>query len=120
MTYLESDLDKIRKSNRKEIVNANGVSSQVMGSGIINVTGSLCLKDTILVPSLTTKLISVGRLVEYLNYMVLMYLNFCIFQDILMKEILGRGIKWNELYHLEDLNIGSTCLAGRSTQKDSI
>jgi hypothetical protein len=79
MTFLESDLDKIGKSNRKEIMNANGVSSQVLKSGIINVTGSLCLKDTLLVPSLTTKLISVGRLVEDLNYMVLMYLNLCIF-----------------------------------------
>jgi hypothetical protein len=49
MTYLESDLDMIGKSNRKEIMNANEVSSQVMRSRIVNVTGSLCLKDTILI-----------------------------------------------------------------------
>ena len=79
MTYLDSDLDKIEKSNRKEIVNANGVPSPVIGSGTVNMTQSLYLKDTLLVPSLTTKLISVGRLAEDLNCAVLMYPNFCIF-----------------------------------------
>ena len=78
------------------------------------------LKDTLLVPSLTTKLISVGRLAEDLNCVVLMYPNFCIFQDILTKEILGRSIKRNGLYHLEDLSTGSTCLVERSTQRNNI
>jgi hypothetical protein len=42
-----------------------------MGSEIVNVTGSLCLKDTLLVPLLTTKLISVDQLAENLNCVVL-------------------------------------------------
>lgn len=49
-----------------------------------------------------------------------MYPNLCIFQDILTKEILGRGIKREGLYHLEDLSIGTACLVQGSTQKNNI
>jgi histone deacetylase 1/2 len=36
-----------------------------------------------------------------------MYPNFCLFQDNLTKEIIGRGTKKGGLYHLEDMNNGS-------------
>jgi hypothetical protein len=42
---------------------------------------------------------------------VIMYPNCCIFQDILTKEVIWRGIKKGHLYHLEDLRIGETNLA---------
>jgi hypothetical protein len=78
-------------------VNANEVFSQIMGSKIINVTRSLYSKYTLHIPSLTTKLISVSQLVEDLNCVVLMYLNFYIFQNILTKEILGHDMILNRL-----------------------
>ena len=35
-----------------------------------------------------------------------MYPTFCILQDILTKEIIGRGTKRRGLYYMEDVSIG--------------
>ena len=35
-----------------------------------------------------------------------MYSNFCLFQDILTKEIIGRGTKREGLYYLDDFSYG--------------
>lgn len=78
------------------------------------------LNNTLLVPSLTTRLISVGQLIEELNCVVLMFPEFCIVQDILTKEIIGCGSKHGRLYHLEDLRIGRTNLANGSAKFEGL
>ena len=54
---------------------------------------SLTLSNTLLVPSLSHKLLSISQVTTNLNCIVLIYPNFCLFQDILKKEIIGRGTK---------------------------
>ena len=56
-------------------------------------TPSFSLPNTLLVPSLINKLLSVGQATEELNCCVLMYPTLWLFQDILTKKIIGRGTK---------------------------
>jgi GAG-pre-integrase domain/Integrase core domain len=107
MTFCKNDITDNIEPRKREIINANGKSSPVTGAGTIHISPSMTLSNTLLVPSLTTKLLSVGQICEERNYAVLMYPKFCLFQDILTKEIIGRGSKRGGLYHLEDINEGS-------------
>ncbi|KAG6768521.1 hypothetical protein POTOM_027442 [Populus tomentosa] len=93
MTYNPDDLDEYITPRRNNISNANGVLYPVTGAGTVQLSPSISLTNTLLVPSLTTKLISVGQATEDLNCIVLMYPHFCLFQDILTKKIIGRGNK---------------------------
>lgn len=60
----------------------------------MNFSSTWPLLNTLLVPSLSHKLLSLSRLTHDLNCVVLMYLSFFIIQDILTKEIIGRRTKW--------------------------
>ena len=74
-------------------MNANGVTYPVTGAGIVALSPSLSLSNTLLVPFLSNKLTFVGQVTEELNCVALMYPTFCLFQDILTKEIVSRGTK---------------------------
>jgi hypothetical protein len=54
----------------------------------IYLSHSLKLKNTLLVPSLATKLISIGQMMEEQNCIVLIFFNHRVVQDILIKEII--------------------------------
>ena len=54
---------------------------------------SLSLSNTLLVPSLSNRLMSVSQVTANLNYVVVMYSTICLLQDILTKEIIRRGTK---------------------------
>ena len=85
MTFDPRDLRELCPSKRSQITNANGVTYPVTSAGRVPLTPSFSLSNTLLVSSLTNKLLSVGQATEELNYCVLMYPNFCLFQDILIK-----------------------------------
>ena len=70
------------------------------------VSPSLSLSNTLLVPSLSNKLMFVGQVTEELNCVTLMYHTFCLLQDILTKEIIGRGSKKGGLYYMDDFSSG--------------
>lgn len=53
----------------------------------------LSLAHTLLIPSLSNKLMSVSQITEELNCVVLIYFSFCLLQDVLSKEIIGCGTK---------------------------
>jgi hypothetical protein len=59
----------------------------------VTLSPSLSLSHTLLVPSLSNKLMSVSQVTADLNCVVLIYSTFCLLQDILTKEIIGRGTK---------------------------
>jgi hypothetical protein len=93
MTFDETDFSKKSPPRRTCIANANGVLSPVTGAGTVDLSPTLSLTHTLLVPSLSHKLLSVSQVTEALNCVVLMYATFCLLQDILTKEIIGRGTK---------------------------
>ena len=61
----------------------------VTGARTVPISPSLSLSHTLLVPSLSNKMMSVIQGNEKLNCVVLIYLAFCLLQDILNKEIIG-------------------------------
>ena len=81
-------------------------------------TPSFSLPNNLLVPSLTNKLLSVGQATEELNYCVLMYPTFFLFQDILTKKIIGRGTKRGGLYCMDDCSLGMANSINHTTDKE--
>jgi hypothetical protein len=51
-------------------------------------------------------LLSVCQVIEALDCVVLIYSTFCLLQDILTKEIIGRGTKRGGLYYVDDIKQG--------------
>ena len=67
---------------------------------------ALSLSNTLFVPSISHKLLSISQLTKDLNCTTPMCPDFCLIQDILMKEIIGRGIKKRGLYYMDDFKMG--------------
>jgi hypothetical protein len=93
MTFDATDFSSRSTPRRTCVENANGVVSSITGVGTVSLSPSLQLSHTLLIPSLSHKLLSVGQVTEELNCVVLIYSHFCLLQDILTKEIIGRGTK---------------------------
>ena len=114
MTYSSDDFVDTTEPRRTGITNANGVVYPVTGAGTVQISPSISLNNTLLVPSLSNKLLSVSQVTEDLNCVALMYPKFCLFQDILTREIIGRGTKREGLYYMDDFNLGSVNTMRRS------
>ena len=111
MTFDPSDFSNTTPPRRTCIANANGATYPVTGDGTVPLSPSLSLAHTLLVPSLSNKLMFVSQVTKELNSVVLIYSTFCLLQDILSKEIIGRGTKrvgggGGILYYLDDFSIG--------------
>jgi transposase InsO family protein len=115
MTNSEIEFTHLNKPNKSEIINPNGDTYPVEKMGHVPISEKITLKNTLLVPSLSTKLISMGKLTEDLNCVVLMFPDYCVVQDILTGETLGRGSKRDGLYYLDSV-LGTAY----STKSDSV
>ncbi|KAI5447698.1 hypothetical protein KIW84_015234 [Lathyrus oleraceus] len=82
MTFDAADFSERSTPRRSSIANVNGGLSAVTGDGTVMLSPALSLSNTLLVPSLSHKLLS----------------------DILTKEIIGRGTKRGGLYYMEDFS----------------
>jgi hypothetical protein len=96
MTFEATDFVQTSQPRQTCIANANGVLSPITGAGTVNLSQTLSLTHCLLVPSLSHKLMSVSQVTTALNCVVLIYSTFCMLQDILTKEIIGRGLKWGD------------------------
>ncbi|RVW42603.1 Retrovirus-related Pol polyprotein from transposon TNT 1-94 [Vitis vinifera] len=106
LTFTAMDFTTTSLPRRTNIANANGVISPITGAGTVTLSPKLQLHNTLLVPSLSHKLLSVSQVTFDMNCIVLIYPTFCLLQDILTKEIIGRGTKRGGLYYMEDLSVG--------------
>ena len=93
MTFDPNDFSNTTPPRRTFIANANGATYPVTRAGTVPLSPSLSLAHTLLVPSLSNKLMSVSQVTKELNCVVLIYSTFCLLQDILSKEIIGCGTK---------------------------
>ena len=75
---------------------------------------TLSLSNTLFVPSISHKLLFVSQLTKDLNCTALMCPDFCLIQDILTKEIIGRGTKNGGFYYMDDFKIGQAHHVGQS------
>jgi len=98
MTFDVTDFSQQSPPRQTSIANANGDISSVPGPGIVMISLALSLSHTLLVPSLSHKLLFVSQITKALNCVVLIYPMFCLIQDILTKEIIGRGTEMGGLY----------------------
>ena len=99
MTFCSGDFVSTSEPRRTGITNANKVVYPVTRVGTVHISPSISLANTLLVPSLSNKLLSVGQVTEDFNCVALMYPKFCFFQDILTKKINGHGTKREGLYY---------------------
>jgi hypothetical protein len=89
MTFDPADFSHTTQPQRTCIANANGVAYPVTGAGTVSLSSSLTLSHTLLVPSLSNKLMYVSQVTEELNCVVLIYSNVCFLQDVLSRRLLG-------------------------------
>jgi transposase InsO family protein len=120
MTFDKNDILNFKKPRKNGIVNANGVCYPVTMAGDVKICPNLTLNNTLIVPSLSSKLVSVGQLTKELNCIVHIFPDYCIFQDIQTKKILGRGTRRGGLYYLDGVKTGEALLSksmdGRETE----
>ncbi|KAJ9558572.1 hypothetical protein OSB04_013186 [Centaurea solstitialis] len=70
---------------------ADGSASFVLGPGTIELTPSVSLSYVLSLPKFSFNLLSVSRITRALNCSVEFFPEFCVFKDLLMKKIIGRG-----------------------------
>ena len=88
------------------IIIAYGVVAPVSSAGSITLSCTLSLHNCLLVPTLSSHLLYVGQVTKQLNCALLMFLSFCLLQDIRTKMIIGHGTKRRGLYYVDDVAQG--------------
>jgi hypothetical protein len=93
MTYNHNNFKTKSVPQQKAISNANGDIYPITEEGTVELSTTFTLPNSHFVPSLSTKLLSIGQVTEDLKCCVLMYSSFCLFQEVLTKNIFGHGTK---------------------------
>ncbi|KAI5328413.1 hypothetical protein L3X38_027810 [Prunus dulcis] len=99
--------------HRDHVLTANNAAAPVTGAGSLLLTPALPLDKVLLVPSLSSNLLSVPQVTEQLNCVVLMYPSFVLLQDIQTREIFGCGTKNGGLYYVDDVATSRNGVAER-------
>ena len=87
------DFSHLTPPHRTCIANANGVAYPITGVRTVALSTSLTLSHTLLVPTLSNKLVHVSQINEELYCVVLMYFTFYLLQDVINNKIIGCGTK---------------------------
>ena len=80
---------------------ADGSQLCVLESGTIVPTPSIPLTLVLSLPNFSFYLMSVSKLTRALKYYISFFLDFCLFQDLMTKQIIGRGSEFVGLYILD-------------------
>lgn len=81
MTFDPRDLLSIQIISRTHIQSSNGECIPVDQEGPIDISPSLCIKNCLLIPSLSHKLLFISQLTKELNFTVLKTSDGCVIQD---------------------------------------
>ena len=93
MTFDPNDFSNTTPPRRTCIANANEASYPVTGAGTVPLSLSLSLAHTLLVPSLSNKLMSVSQVTKELNCVVLIYILFVFFRIFSARRLLGMVLR---------------------------
>ncbi|KAK3025978.1 hypothetical protein RJ639_040952 [Escallonia herrerae] len=80
---------------------ADGSNYTIKGSGTVKPTSSITLSSVLSLPSLAFNLMSVSRLTKDLNCCISFFPDYCLFQDLMTKETIGKGHVSDGLYILD-------------------
>ena len=89
------------QSSPSTVTLADGSHSCVLGFGTIVPTPSIPLTSVLSLPNFYFNLMSVSKLTRALKCYISFFPNFCLFQDLMTKQIIGRGRKSGGLYILD-------------------
>ena len=88
------------QSSPSTITLADGSQSCVLGSGIVFPT-PIPLSSILSLPNFSFNLVSVSKLTQALKCCVSFFPDYCLFQDLMTKQIIGRGLESRGLYILD-------------------
>ena len=77
MTFDSNDFSNATQPRRSYVTNANGVTYSITGAGTVTLSPSFSLSKTLLVPSLSNRLMYVSQVTVDLNCVIVMYSTFC-------------------------------------------
>ena len=83
------------------VILADGSHSCVLGSGTIVPTPSISLTSVLSLPNFSFNLMYVSKLTRALKCYISFFPDFCLFQDLMMKQVIGRGPESGGLYILD-------------------
>ena len=95
---------------------ANGSQSCVLGSCTNFPTPSLPLSSVLILPNLSYNLMIVSKLTRALKCYISFFLGFCLFQNLMTKQIIGRGHESGGLYILDHAVPRPVACSGVTTQ----
>ena len=96
---LFSNFDK--HTSPSHVTIADGSTSSVHGSGTIELNPSISLSSVLCLPNFSFSLLSVSKITRALNCCASFFPEFCVFQDLSTKKIIGRGREIDGLYIFE-------------------
>jgi len=118
MTHDPHDFNNLSTPIKTHIETTSGELVAVQGEGSIIFSKELKLENCLCVPALSSKLLSISQVTKELNCVILMFLTFCLLQDILTKEIIGRGTEREGLYYVDEVAYkGHAMLAHRTVTR---
>lgn len=80
---------------------ADGSSTSVVGSSVAIPTSSISFSSVLCLPNFSFNLLSVSKITKALKCFVSFFPEYCVFQDLTTKKIIGRGRESGGLYVLE-------------------
>ena len=94
---------------------ADGSHSCVLGSGTIVPTPSIPLTSVLSLPNFSFNLMFVSKLTRALKCYISFFPDFCLFQDLMTKQIIGRGRESGSLYILDPTVLRPIACSGVTT-----
>ena len=101
MTFNVRQVKNLNPSSQHCVSMANGNITPVVGGGSSHLTNTLHLDLVLHVPSLDYNLLLVSHITTTLSYVVIFWLDHCVFKDIQARKMIGYGIKKGKLYYLD-------------------
>jgi len=106
MTYVSNQLVEPKRLTAKSKINLpNGHTSEISSVGNIRLSNDLVLQDVLCVPLFKYNLLSIPKLTNNSNFIVIFCPKFCIIQDYVKMRILGIGREYKGLYILKDKSL---------------
>lgn len=101
--HITSSIDSLSHvtpiSAHKPVRLPNGSFSQISHIRNINLSEKIRLSKVLCVPDFSFNLLSVSKITKSLNCAVIFFPDFCVFQDLVSKQMIGLGKEHNGLYY---------------------
>ncbi|GKV43433.1 hypothetical protein SLEP1_g50721 [Rubroshorea leprosula] len=95
----------------------NGSSLEVSHIGKATLSHNLSLENVLCVPQFTCNLLSVSKITKQLNCAVIFFPDFCVFQDLTSKRLIGMGKLHEGIYYCD---FGHIAAASQIKRKESL